>query len=58
LLGVLGLQDGDVIRSLNGYEFSSPERMLEAYARLRDATELRLDFTRGGQATTNKYAIQ
>jgi general secretion pathway protein C len=58
LLGVLGLQDGDVIRSLNGYEFSSPERMLEAYARLRDATELRLDFSRGGQVTTNAYVIQ
>jgi general secretion pathway protein C len=58
VFGLLGLQDGDVIRSLNGYDFTSPERMLEAYARLRGATELRLDFTRGGQATTYNYAIQ
>jgi general secretion pathway protein C len=58
LYGVLGLQDGDVIRSLNGYDFSSPERMLEAFARLRSATELHLDFTRGGQATTYTYAIK
>jgi general secretion pathway protein C len=58
LFGVLGFQDGDVMRTLNGYEFSSPERMLEAYAHLRDATQLRVEFTRGGQATTSTYAIQ
>jgi general secretion pathway protein C len=58
LFGVLGLQDGDVIRSLNGFDFSSPERMLEAFARLRNASQLTLDFTRGGQTTTYDYAIQ
>ena len=58
LFGVLGFQDGDVLRTFNGYEFSSPERMLEAYAHLRDATQLRVEFTRGGQATTSTYAIQ
>jgi general secretion pathway protein C len=58
LFALLGLQDGDVMRTLNGYEFSSPERMLEAYAHLRDATQLTIDFTRGGQATTHTYAIQ
>lgn len=58
LFGLLGLQDGDMLRSINGYEFSSPERVLEALARLPSATELRLDFTRGGQATTYNYAIQ
>jgi general secretion pathway protein C len=58
LFGLLGMQDGDVMRSINGYEFSSPERMLEAYAHLREATELVVNFTRGGQATTSTYAIQ
>jgi general secretion pathway protein C len=58
LFGVLGLQDGDVIRSLNGFDFSSPERMLEAFARLRLASQLELDFKRGGQATTYSYSVQ
>jgi general secretion pathway protein C len=58
LFGLLGLQDGDVMRSINGYDFGSPERMLEAYARLRQATQLVLEFSRGGTATTNTYDIQ
>jgi general secretion pathway protein C len=58
LFGLLGMQDGDLMRSINGYDFSSPERILEAYAHLRDATEIRVDFTRGGQATTSTYSIQ
>jgi general secretion pathway protein C len=58
LFGVLGLKDDDVIRSLNGYDFSSPERMLEAFARLRNATQLVLDFTRGGQPSSYTYSIQ
>ncbi len=58
LFGVLGLQDGDVMRSLNGYDFSSPERMLEAYARLRGASSLTLDFSRGGQTVQHTYSIQ
>ena len=58
LFGVLGLQDNDVIRSLNGFDFTSPERMLEAFARLRNASQLELDFTRGGQPQTYSYSIQ
>jgi general secretion pathway protein C len=58
LFGVLGLQDNDVIQSLNGFDFSSPERMLEAFARLRIASQLNLDFTRGGQPQNYTYSIQ
>jgi general secretion pathway protein C len=58
LLGLLGMKAGDTIRAINGYELTSPERMLEAYARLQTATELRVDFLRDGRETTSTYAIQ
>ena len=33
-----GLRSGDVVRSINGLELTSPERALEIYTALRDAT--------------------
>jgi general secretion pathway protein C len=58
LFGVLGLEDGDVLSTINGFPFSSPERMLDAYARLRGAAELEVDFTRGGRPMRNTYSVQ
>lgn len=36
----LGFESGDVIVTVNGWDLTSPERALEAYARLRSATLL------------------
>jgi general secretion pathway protein C len=40
LPGLLGLQNGDRLESINGFNVASPEQALEAYARLRAATRL------------------
>jgi general secretion pathway protein C len=40
LLGTLGLQNGDRLQSINGFNMGSPEKALEAYARLRTASQL------------------
>ena len=37
LLGTLGLQNGDRLEQINGFDMASPEKALEAYARLRTA---------------------
>lgn len=53
----LGLQNGDVLRSLNGVDLSTPESALEAVARIRTATELRLRVERDGQERALVYRI-
>jgi general secretion pathway protein C len=45
----LGLQSGDTLRAINGLELTSPERVLEAYARFRTAPRLSVVIARDGQ---------
>ena len=49
LLGLLGLQDGDRVQRINGFELGDPEHVVEAYARLRFADHLVADVDRGGR---------
>ena len=58
LLGKLGLQNGDMLRTINGFDMGSPDSALEAYARLRNADHLSLQVVRRGQPTTIDYSIQ
>lgn len=58
LLGMLGLQNGDLLRTINGYDMASPDSALEAYSRLRSASQLTLSVTRRGQAMSVEYQIQ
>jgi general secretion pathway protein C len=48
LLGTLGLQSGDRLESINGFNMGSPEKALEAYARLRTASQLDVTVNRHG----------
>jgi general secretion pathway protein C len=57
LLGTLGLQNGDRLETINGFEMASPERALEAYARLRSASKLTIKITRRGQPVTLDFNI-
>jgi general secretion pathway protein C len=58
LLGVLGLQKGDRIRTLNGFSLTDPQKALEAYARLRTADKLTLRLDRGGKETSIEVQIK
>ena len=58
LLGKLGLQNGDRLESINGFDMASPEKALEAYARLRTAESLAVKVTRRGQPVTIDFKIQ
>ena len=58
LLGRLGLQNGDMMRTINGYDMTSPDSALEAYSRLRGANNLSVAVVRRGQAMTIDYNIQ
>jgi general secretion pathway protein C len=58
LLGKLGLQNGDRLEAINGFEMASPEKALEAYARLRSAESLSVKVTRRGSPLTIDFKIQ
>jgi general secretion pathway protein C len=58
LLGKLGMQNGDRLESINGFDMASPEKALEAYARLRTAEGLNVKITRRGTPMTLDYRIK
>lgn len=58
LLGTLGLQNGDRLESINGFNMASPEKALEAYARLRTASALNVKVNRRGSPVSVDYHIK
>jgi general secretion pathway protein C len=58
LLGTLGLENGDRLQSINGFEMSDPQKALEAYARLRSADKLTVTVNRRGKPMTIDFSIK
>lgn len=58
LLGTLGFQNGDRLETINGFDMASPEKALEAYARLRTANNLNVKINRRGQSQSIDYRIK
>ncbi|HEX4517362.1 MAG TPA: type II secretion system protein GspC [Polyangiaceae bacterium] len=58
LLGVLGMENGDRLQSINGFDMTSPEKALEAYARLRTADHMTVAINRKGANTNLDYNIK
>ncbi len=58
LLGTLGLQNGDRLEAINGFNMGSPEKALEAYARLRTATALDVNVNRRGAPVAIAFHIK
>lgn len=58
LLGTLGMENGDRLQQINGFDMASPEKALEAYARLRMADHLTVQVNRGGKNMNLDYNIK
>jgi general secretion pathway protein C len=58
LLGTLGMENGDRLEKINGFDMTSPEKALEAYARLRTSDHLTVSVNRRGQAMNIDYNIK
>ncbi len=58
LYSQIGLQNGDVIQKINGYEMNSPDKALEIYQKLKDAGSVSVELTRRGQNVSHSYAIR
>lgn len=54
----IGLQNGDVLRRINGLTLDSPERVLEAFTKLREARHIELDIDRGGGPVRKVYDVR
>lgn len=57
LYSKIGIQNGDVISSINGYPINSPDKALELYQKLKDAKEINVDLKRRGKPVTLDYSI-
>jgi general secretion pathway protein C len=58
LYAKIGVQNGDVIRRINGYEMNSPDKALEIYQKLRDASRIEIELERRGETLRKTYSIE
>jgi general secretion pathway protein C len=58
LYAKIGIQNGDVIRRINGYEMNSPDKALEIYQKLRDASRIEIELERRGETIRKSYSIE
>jgi general secretion pathway protein C len=57
LYSKIGLQNGDVITRINGYEMTDPAKGLEIYTKLKDSKSVTVDMKRRGTPMTLDYNI-
>jgi general secretion pathway protein C len=54
----LGMRNGDTISSVNGFDLSSPDKALEVYTKVREASNLSVSVLRRGKPMTLNYNIR
>jgi general secretion pathway protein C len=52
------MENGDRLQTINGFDMTSPEKALEAYARLRTADHLTIQVNRKGSDQNIDYNIK
>ena len=57
LYSAIGIENGDVITRINGYEVNSPDKALEVYQKLRESAHVTIELERGGQVVKKDYNI-
>jgi general secretion pathway protein C len=58
LFAKIGMQNGDTISSINGFDMSSPDKALEVYTKVRSASNLSVSVVRRGQPVNMDYSIK
>jgi general secretion pathway protein C len=54
----IGIQNGDVIKRINGYDLNSPEKALEIYGKLKEASRVDIEIERNGASMRKTYSIR
>jgi general secretion pathway protein C len=57
LYASMGIENGDVIQRINGYEINSPDRALELLTKLKETSHVVIEAERGGHALKKEYNI-
>ncbi|MCY1014290.1 hypothetical protein [Pyxidicoccus sp. MSG2] len=58
LYAKLGLQNGDVLKQINGQSLTTPETAMTAFGSIRDARHIELDLERGGVPVRKTYDVR
>ncbi|MCY1015384.1 type II secretion system protein GspC [Pyxidicoccus sp. MSG2] len=54
----IGVQNGDVIRRINGFDLNSPEKALEVYSKMKDASRIEIEIERNGAPIKKSYNVR
>lgn len=54
----IGVQNGDIIKRINGFDMNSPEKALEVYSKLKEANHIVIELERNGSAIRKSYNIR
>lgn len=54
----IGIQNGDVIKRINGYDLNSPEKALEIYSKLKEASRIDIEVERNGASVKKTYNVR
>jgi type II secretion system protein C len=58
-LAAIGIRSGDVLQSINGHPMTmDPDRMLELYGKLKQASDLSVSISRRGQLLAMNYRVR
>jgi general secretion pathway protein C len=57
LYASIGIENGDVVQRVNGYEMNSPEKALELYQKLKETGHVTIELERGGRTIRKEYNI-
>ncbi len=57
LYTAIGVENGDVIQRINGYEINSPDKALEVYQKLRESSHITIEIERNGQTIRKEYNV-
>lgn len=58
LYSKIGIKNGDVVQRINGYELDSPDKALQIYSKLKDASNISVDLVRRGKTMSLSYNIR
>ncbi len=54
----IGVQNGDVIKRINGFDLNSPEKALEIYSKLKESSRIDIEVERNGAAVRKTYNVR
>ncbi len=54
----IGIQNGDVIKRINGFDLNSPEKALEIYSKLKESTRIDIEYERNGGSQRSTYNVR